>query len=148
MAKRLNLNQKEFCKLYSSDREFFGNGVLAYAEAYHIDLSTKRGYQTAASSAFNLLKNTDILAYINKLLDATINEQFVDKQLAFLIIQSADFHVKLGAIKEYNVLKQRVKKKLDINLGLSKETATLLGLIDGGTKGKLPTRKEIKEAKK
>ena len=38
-------------------------------------------------------------------------------------------------------------KNLNINLGLSQKTATLLGLIDGGTKGKLPTKQEIKEAK-
>lgn len=114
MAKRLNPQQKEFCRLYASDREFFGNGIQAYAEAYNVDISTKGGYKVAGSCAFKLLKNADILTYINKLLDATINEQFVDKQLAFLVTQSADFHVKLGAIKEYNVLKHRIKKEHEI----------------------------------
>lgn len=39
------------------------------------------------------------------------------------------------------------KDKQETELKLSKETATLLGLIDGGTKGKLPTSQEGENAK-
>lgn len=38
--------------------------------------------------------------------------------------------------------------KVKLDVGLSKETATLLGLIDGSSKGKLPTKQEVKEAEK
>lgn len=112
MPKRLNVNQKKFCKIYASDREFFGNGVQAYSEAYNVGLSTKSKYKTAQVNASKLLSNAIILEEINKLLDETINKQFVDKQLAFLITQNVDFHVKLGAIKEYNALAQRITKKV------------------------------------
>lgn len=40
------------------------------------------------------------------------------------------------------------KDKQEIKHDLSKETATLLGLIDGGSKGKLPNSQEVKDAGK
>lgn len=113
---KLNPLQLKFCKLYASDREFFGNGVRSYAKAYNIDLRNKSGYSTARTNASRLLTNANILTEINRLLDLIINEQFVDKQLAFLITQHADLHVKLGAIKEYNNLKQRITQKGVIEL--------------------------------
>ena len=38
------------------------------------------------------------------------------------------------------------KDKQEHEHNLSKETATLLGLIDGSSKGKLPTRQEVEDA--
>lgn len=130
MAKRLSLKENEFCRLYSSSEEHFGNGVRAYAKAYDIDITTKKGYNTAKAGAYRALTKDYILAKINKLLDATINEQFVDKQLAFLVTQNADLHVKLGAIKEYNALKQRIVKRTNVSGELTinlKETKTYGG---------------------
>jgi hypothetical protein len=37
--------------------------------------------------------------------------------------------------------------KQDIDLGLNKDTITLLGLIDGSSKGKLPTKQEDEDAR-
>lgn len=34
---KLTPKQLLFCRLYASDREFFGNGVQSYIEAYHIN---------------------------------------------------------------------------------------------------------------
>lgn len=111
----LNPKQELFCQLYATDKEFFGNGVQSYIEAYGIDVSEKGAYNGAKASAFNLLTNTDILNRINELFEARgLNDTFVDKQLEKLITQDADFKSKLGAIKEYNALQQRVTKKLQL----------------------------------
>ncbi len=123
---KLNPLQRKFGKLYASEREFFGNGVQAYAKAYGIDLSTRGAYQSAKTCAWRLLTNVDLLAYINELLDLSLNEAHVDKQLAFLITQNVDFGSKLGAIKEYNALKNRIKNKMallggSVNIILERE---------------------------
>ena len=111
----LNLKQKTFCELFASDREFFGNGVQSYIEAYDIDLTKKGAYNVAKANANRLLTKADILDYINILFEAHgLNDTFVDKQLEKLIVQDAEFSTKLQAIKEYNALKQRITKKLDM----------------------------------
>lgn len=105
---QLNPQQEEFCKLFASDREFFGNGVQAYAEAYNIDLSIKGKYLVAKAAASRLLTNVNVLAHIDHLLELRgLNDTFVDKQLEFLVTQNAELSTKLSAIKEYNAMKKR-----------------------------------------
>ena len=116
---KLNPLQRKFGKLYASEREFFGNGVQAYAKAYGMDLSTRGAYQSAKSAASRLLTNVNLLAYINELLDLSLNEAHVDKQLAFLITQNADFGAKLGAIREFNALRKRITQKFEGTLTLA-----------------------------
>lgn len=112
----LNPKQEMFCQLYATDREFFGNGVQSYIEAYNIDLTKRGAYNVAKANAFRLLTNADILKRINELFEAHgLNDTFVDKQLEKLIVQDADFKSKLGAIKEYNSLQQRVTRKLELS---------------------------------
>lgn len=112
--KKLTPKQELFCQLYASDKEFFGNGVQSYIEAYEIDLSKRGAYKSAASSAYNLLINTDILKRIDQLLEVNgLNDQAVDKELAFVIMQKADLSAKTAAIREYNKLKARVINKHD-----------------------------------
>lgn len=109
-----NLNHKQelFCKLYSTDREFFGNGFQAYVEAYNVE---PKGYKAAMVSASRLLSDAKILRRINELLELRgLNDTFVDKQLELLITQNSDYKSKVAAIREYNSLKSRVQKKLDI----------------------------------
>lgn len=111
----LNLKQKLFCELFASEKEFFGNGTQAYIEAYNISTSRPGAYDAARVSAHDLLTNPNILQEINRILEsAVLNDAFVDKQLAFLIAQNADFKTKATAIKEYNALKSRVTKKLHV----------------------------------
>jgi hypothetical protein len=103
-----------FCELYSTDREFFGNGVESYGEAYNLDLSIARHYATARSNAHRLLTNANILARINNLLElGPLNDQSVDRELAFVITQKAELGPKVAAIKEYNAIKGRIIKKLE-----------------------------------
>lgn len=110
----LNLKQRAFCELFASDREFFGNGMASYAEAYNIDLSKKGAYKTAQANASRLLSNAKILKEIDRLLELHgLNDSFVDKQLEFLITQNADYSTKLGSIREYNKLKKRIADRIE-----------------------------------
>jgi len=120
MAKKkreLNPKQKLFCEIYTSAGEFFGNGVQSYIEAYDINIKEKGAYESAKQCAHRLLTNVDILAYIDTLIDENgLNDQYVDKQLLFLISQQADLRVKRSAISEYNKLRQRIIEKQEINV--------------------------------
>lgn len=115
--KQLTKKQELFCKLFATEKEYFGNGTQAYAKAYNIDL-TKRGKQSIAkSNASRLLTYDYITRYIDKLLDlGGLNDNRVDKELLFLIEQNANLHIKLGAIKEYNSLRKRIIKREEIKL--------------------------------
>ena len=109
-----NPKQAQFCKLFASDREFFGNGVQSYMRAYNLTF-TKKNYTIAKTGAYQLLQRPHITKRINKLFEAGgLNDTFVDKQLSKLLVQDADFRTKLGAIKEYNALKARIKNQHEL----------------------------------
>ena len=109
----LNEQQKEFCRLYVSE-EFFGNGVQSYLEVYDIDRGKPGWYQTACAAASRLLSNVKVCEHINNLLEqAGLSDNFVDKQVLFLITQHTDFSTKLGAIREYNKMKGRITEKTE-----------------------------------
>ena len=95
----LNPKQRYFCELYASDTEFFGHGTNSYTEAY--DPPRKGNWiKSAMASASRLLRNVNVLLYINELLeDKGLNDKFVDKQLLFIITQYADLKSNLGGIK-------------------------------------------------
>lgn len=131
MADKLNPKQEAFCELYTQPTEFFGNGVQSYIESYSPDTSKKNWYNTARATVSEILTNPNILKRINELLEADgFNDQFVDKQIKFLMTQNADFGSKLGAIKEYNKLKARIKDKLEITGNVVIQTY----LLPDGTK--------------
>lgn len=110
----LNQKQQLFCTLYASDREFFGNGVQSYIEAYDPARDNQFWYDAACASASRLLRSAKVINEINRLLEVQgLNDVAVDKQLSFLIAQHADFKSKVSAIKEYNKLKQRIVDKID-----------------------------------
>lgn len=114
-GEKLSLQQQAFCELYSSDREFFGNGTQSYIEAYDIDTSKPNAYKVAQASASRLLSNVIILNKINELLELRgLNDAFIDKQLEFLVTQNAELSTKLAAIKEYNKLKSRILERSEV----------------------------------
>lgn len=124
----LNAKQEKFCQLYATDEQFFCNGVQSYIEAYKPKKTTS-WYNSAKTSAFNLLTKPNILKRIDELLELDgLNDQFVDKQLNKLIHQDADFKSKLGAIKEFNKLKQRITEKSEVE---HKGHISLTKLLDG-----------------
>lgn len=111
----LNEQQKEFCRLYVS-KDFFGNGVQSYIEAYTIDETKPNWYATACVCASKLLSIAKVGEHINSLLVSQgLSDEFVDKQILFLITQHAELGTKLGAIREYNKLKGRIVEKIDLN---------------------------------
>ncbi len=115
MPTHLTPKNKRFCALYATNEDFFGNGVQSYIKAYDIDTSKQGAYASAASSAKNLLKKPHILAYINEIMSKTgFNDAHADKQLSFLMTQNAEMGVKLGAIREFNALRQRIIKKQEL----------------------------------
>ena len=121
----LNPKQSYFCELYASSEEFFGNGVQSYIEAYE-PRKVGNWYNSARASASENLTKPNILAYIDYLLELRgLNDQYVDKQLEFLVTQHADFKAKLGAIKEYNALKNRIKRELDVKFTMADLLASL-----------------------
>lgn len=116
---KLTPQQALFCELYASDREFFGNGVQSYIEAYDVDTSKPGWYATAKSGASENLTKPYILERIEEIFEAHgLNDQFVDKQLEKLICQDADFKSKLGAIQEYNKMKGRIINRQQIDEGI------------------------------
>ncbi len=125
----VNLKQEEFCQLYTGEREFFGNGVESYLEIYGIDKSKPNWYKTACAAASRLLTNVKVIARINELLEESgLNDVFVDKQLRFLITQHADLGNKLGAIREYNKLKQRITDQIKVDGTYNIDIHGLVGL--------------------
>ena len=118
----LNQQQESFCQLYiNADREVFGNGAQCYIAIYGPDhlLKYKKpmSYMVAAALASRLLTKVKVIERINSLLSTGgFNNENVDKQHLFLINQHGDLKTKMAAIKEFNELKNRVQKKLDLNL--------------------------------
>jgi phage terminase small subunit len=121
MEKELNEKQELFCKYFVS-KDFYANGVESYAAAYGLDLSNPKNYNTAKVNASKLLTNTNISSYITQMLDdAGLNDNFVDKQLLFVISQHADLNAKMKAIEQYNKLKQRITDKSETKVSGSWE---------------------------
>lgn len=114
----LTAKQEIFCRNFTTSKEFFGNGVQSYIDAYNIDISKPGAYDVAKSGAAENLSKPYIIERINQLLDlAGFNDENVDKQLNFLINQNLDYKSKIAAIKEYNALKKRVATKLELPEG-------------------------------
>lgn len=111
---KLNAKQELFCQLYASDREFFGNGVQSYIEAYKPETKSPNWYKTVCSASSRLLSDVKVCKRINELLSAEgLNDEFVDKQLLYVIAQHDDRGAKVAAIREYNKLRARITEKLD-----------------------------------
>lgn len=135
---KLTPQQELFCQLYAGDREFFGNGVQSYIEAYNVNTSKPGWYGVAKSGASENLTKPYILERIDEIFEAHgLNDQFVDKQLEKLIVQDADFSAKMKAIQEYNKLKARSTEKKDITSGGEKidMPVALVEFVDGENDG-------------
>ncbi len=113
---KLNLQQDLFCQFYSGSkgRDYLGNGLQSYAAAYGLDLNKTSNINSSKSNAYRLLTNDYILARVRELMKGQrLTEEDVDNELEYLIKQHGDYTNKLGAIKEFNRLKQRVTEKVE-----------------------------------
>lgn len=116
--------EKYFCELFASDQEFFGNGTKSYITAFDVNLKIPGAYDVAKSRAYQLLTQLYILAYINHLMElGELNDTFVDRQHAMLIIQNADFKTKMQAIKHYDIKKGRIIKRIKLSQTIHNEVS-------------------------
>jgi phage terminase small subunit len=111
VARELTEKQKLFCELYISDRECFGNASKAYRTAYRL---TPKQYNTGAVSAHHILRNPNVKAYMNQLLDEQFTNEAVDREAAKIVKQDRDLVSKGMMIKEYNKLRQRITDKSEV----------------------------------
>lgn len=116
--------------------KMFGNGLQCYSLAYGYtekiqkkqkeisDLQKKAasgytvkvaGLESEIKSAQNvcsvessrLLVNPSIKARCDFLIDATISDEFADRELQYVILQRGDLTSKVAAVREYNRVKSR-----------------------------------------
>jgi hypothetical protein len=101
--------QKDFAKYYATHGDCFGNGKQAYMKAYECDPLCAEAW------ASRLLRNVKVCVAINDHLEKEgLNDQYVDKQLLFIISQHADMGNKMRAIDQYNKLKGRLKQQMEV----------------------------------
>jgi len=107
----LTPRQMKFIELYVGD--MLGNWVQCYLEVYDIDETKVWWYKNACACASRLLSNGKVYNKINTMLEESgLNDNFVDKQMLFLISQQADFVAKTKMIDSYNKLKWRITEKI------------------------------------
>lgn len=129
----LTHKQELFCRFYTQNEETLLNGVLSYAEAYGFELESlshdavysedketilqqspyKLAYHYCGFAASRMLKNDKIALRVNTLFNELMREEIVDARLMKIILKGKD-NDSLAAIKEFNSLKQRITKKLDL----------------------------------
>ena len=106
ISKKLNEKQELFCKLYATDKEFFGDGLETYIEVYQPDETKPNWRKSASASVSRMLINISLIERINELLDENgFNDLQVKKQHSFLITQHADLGVKQRAVSDFYKLK-------------------------------------------
>lgn len=140
VGETLTPKQEAFCQYYTQISTLFGNGTLAYAEAYGYDLDNasrddaiyeeveKNGHKVrnlVESSTYSkfenicavcsskLLRNAKVDKRVRELLNDMLTDHVVDARLIEIIMNGKDTD-SIAAIKEFNKLKQRIVEKQDI----------------------------------
>lgn len=100
-----------------------GNGVRCYEQAFNHPIINKIDFQACASRSRSLLRQSKIMLYITELMSTyVLNAVVVDQQLKFIIMQNSDLGVKLGGIREFNKLNNRIQDKMMVEIWHQKET--------------------------
>lgn len=120
----LNPNEQLFCQLYFGAGDYFGNATWSYIVAHEYDLpllprsdlspKQKKQYNVARNAASRTLSKAYIVKEGDRILKSFFNEINMDKELAWTATQRKDLPSKVMAMREFNQLKARVLKKLDI----------------------------------
>lgn len=134
VGENLTYKQELFCRYYTQNEQTLLNGTLSYAEAYGFDLDSmdrepvydeekkiliresefSRYEHYCGVAASRLMRNDRISKRINDLFVDLMREDIVDARLMKIIIKGKD-NDSLAAIREFNALKQRITKKLDLS---------------------------------
>lgn len=163
VGEKLTLKQELFCYYYTQNPETLLNATLSYAEAYGFDLESmshegryvikenkekdyiksefERYEHYCGVAASRMMRNDRISRRITDLFNETMRDELVDMELMKIIRGNSKNSDKIAAIKEYNALKQRITKKLDLStLGKSinsedkgKIKSALLGIFGNST---------------
>ena len=113
----ISLQMEIFCRYFTTAGEFYGNGVRSALHAHNLDALDQRQYRMAKTISYSYLSNEKVLKRINDLMEeGGFNDVNADKQLLFLMTQNSDYSSKLGALKEYNKLKQRVLDRMSLQV--------------------------------
>lgn len=141
----LNERQELFCQYYTQVGDTFGNGAWSYAQAYSYELDSysrddavyktttdekgkthsekilKSSYDKAhlacSVGASKLLRLPKIALRIQKLRAEKMTVEFADSELMKVMSQDEDRAPKVAAIREFNLLNNRVTKRMDITSG-------------------------------
>lgn len=123
--KKLLMPQQEmFCRLYTTPGFTFKHNTFSYAEAYDYKLPTREDgevntksleYHTCRANGARLLWTEGIRERIVEILLETFNEKTADSRLQEIILEGKDTD-SIQAIKIFNDLKQRITKKVDVNV--------------------------------
>jgi hypothetical protein len=137
VKEKLTFRQELFVRCYTQNEELAGNATLSYAYAYGHDLENAdrtretyeddlgvhtipgtsaydRIYDNCSANASRLLRNDKITRFINQYFNELLTDERVDRELAWMITRG-DGATKMAAIREYNALKQRITKKVEVN---------------------------------
>lgn len=88
----------------------------------HGDSEWEKAVQVCASAGERLLRNVEVNARVTELLLEVNTEDEADAELSWLMKQRDELTPKLGAIREFNAVRGRVKQKID-------HTHKLIGVV-------------------
>jgi len=142
-AEKLTPKQERFCQEYMIDL----NGARAYEKAYGCSI------KAAESGASRMLTVAKVKLRLDKLKAKVLESNDMTARKVVAMIVDTHRRAKLAGDefaaenKASDMLMKHVGGyEKDNKIGLDAETITLLGLIDGRTKGKLPDRQEDQDA--
>lgn len=143
-TKTLKQRRELFCQFFVRNSETRSNATLSYGEAFDYKLDTlpkddavfapewvdedgdvhggeritpstyDKAYQVCATEGARLLKIPEIQDRITDLRNEMLEDRIVDGELEKVIMQDIELAPKLGGIREYNALRNRVQKKIDV----------------------------------
>lgn len=149
--KPLRPQHEMFARLYTTNKELFGNATLCYAEVYQYDLDSlskesiyaedkktiieeseyDKAYRVCSVEGNRLLRNPSIQIRTREYLNEMLSNEFVDSELARAIMQDFKWDTKVKAIGEYNKLKGRIEEKMKFSADKS-----LTALLDAAAKAR------------
>lgn len=133
--------QEFFCQLYAgvASKNYFGNATASYLHAYggeaetydimqklavltrlvkdreergRLEMRKKQIYASANASGTRLLVNVNVKARCDYLLDQCLNDEEMDREMAYVLRQRKDLNSKVQAYGQVVKVKNRITEKL------------------------------------